>query len=158
MDVLSGIRAYLAIGIVAAFVILATWGLRVNSLRAKYHGIADSAVSSLATAGFKNPRMDHISADIAALAKDRQTAHDNWAAADRTISDQSGTINDLHAKSQQYAQQANAARQQAQTAMAERDKWISTAKQASTRTDEQSSDAEVAECRYAMGVLFDQGF
>lgn len=50
---------------------LALWVMRVNHLRAQYHGYADDAVAALASAGFVKPKPDHIALDINALAKAR---------------------------------------------------------------------------------------
>ena len=151
-------RAIMAGVMVAALLGFALWVHRVDQLRAKYHGYADQAVAALTNAGFKNVKPERIGADIGALAKDRDTAHDNWAAADATIGRQSNSITALHAQTNDLIAKANARAKQIEAVTAQRDKWIAEARKAETRTDKMSAAAEVAECDYVLDQLYKSGF
>lgn len=158
MGLLSTIRRYLALGLVAALLLALAWGARVDHLRGRYKAAIDSILVSIdLTTGRKvDAAAAPVTIEAIGVLRDRYRGERNTARA--VIDRQTAEIRTAAAETARLAALSERDRKLAEATIRERDVWIQRARAAETRTQRLSAEAELEECNAVLDALYRDGF
>lgn len=145
-------------GLVAALAIVATWGLRVDVLRAGYRAHLDRISIAIEEVTGRKPKAGEEPVTIRAIGLVRDRYRLQRDEARGLVDRQSTSIQALADEGQRQAAIGARNRELALSALRERDDWIARAEAAETRTARLSAEAEAAECERVADALYRDGF
>lgn len=161
--------SYLKIGAIVAVALFAAWVWRVDNLRAKWHGKYDAVVTQVVDATCTpqvlkaDPKCEaKIKRDpaqgISFMASKRDQYRRERDDANETVRLQTEALDRLEAQAAEAQRQANVQLVAARRAAAERDRWIKTAKEATTRVNRLPDVQELKEVEEALDALYAAGY
>lgn len=154
MNPLLAIRA--AVGL--AFLLLAIWAFRVDSLRADHLETIQGTVKVLVDAGLAGANRGNLAAATKTLVDQRDLAREERNTARNLVNIQSRSIKALSDETTQYLENAKAQKRLIEETTRQRDLWIKKAKEASTRVERLTAEQELKQCEDVLDSLYAQSF
>lgn len=158
LSFLNPYSLYIKLGLGVALALFVGWSLRVSYLRGQHEATLHEVAAALKVSGAKHVHFDDLKDDVDRLAQERDTAAQNFANASAAVDTQNTKIADLGAAAKVAEAKGDAARQQAATAIADRNIWIGAAQRSATRTVAGTDTQERSACDSALLDVYRKGF
>ena len=150
-------RGYLALVGGIAVLMFVSLAFRWNSLRAQHLETIENVSTVLTDAGWKNVNERTLQGAVAKVLAERDKARAERDKAVVVIDLQTAGIETMERDAKAARDEAFHQKQLIEKTTRERGIWIAKAKSASTRTERQSAEQEVAECESVLNGLYGAG-